>query len=159
MESKKELTFERVFDAPNELVWKAWTDQELVKQWWGPRGVFNPICELDVKPNGLIHIVMEAGEELGSFKETKWPMTGKFEELDKPNKIVFSANAISNDKVILENLTTVTFKEENGKTKMIVHIVVKKIFPGAEQAISGMEQGWNQHLDKLGEFLRNEETK
>ena len=41
----KELTITRTFDAPRDLVWKAWTDEKMVKKWWGPRGVTNPTCE------------------------------------------------------------------------------------------------------------------
>jgi uncharacterized protein YndB with AHSA1/START domain len=152
-DAKKELTMTREFDAPRELVFKAWTDQELVKQWWGPNGVHNPVCEVDAKPGGLIHIVMEAGEELGKFKGTQWPMEGKFEEVVTPSKLVFTANAINDGKVILEHRTTVTFDEIDGKTKMNVHIVVTKALPGSEFAIQGMEQGWNQQLDKLVTFV------
>jgi hypothetical protein len=50
---------------------------------------------------------MEAGEELGKFKGTQWPMEGEFVELDEPKKIVFNANAINEGKVILEHQTTV----------------------------------------------------
>src|SRR5256885_398019 len=112
----KELTMVREFDAPAELVFKAWTDEKLVTKWWGPRGVFTPICEVDAKPGGKIHIVMEAGETLGQYKGTQWPMTGEFVEIDKHKKIVFTANAINNGKVILEHQTTVIFDEVDGKT-------------------------------------------
>ncbi len=149
----KELTMTRTFDAPRDVVFNAWTDAKLVAQWWGPNGVFNPVCEVDARVGGKIHIIMEAGEELGKFKGTQWPMTGEFKEIEKPSKIVFAANAINNDTVILEHLTTVTFEEENGKTKMKVHVVVTKALPGSEFAIKGMEQGWNQQLDKLVKFI------
>lgn len=152
-EIKKELTLSRVFDAPRKLVWKAWTDEKLIQEWWGPNGVINPICEVDAKVGGLMHIVMEAGEELGATKGMRWPMTGQFVELKEPEKIVFTANAMTNDKPILEHTTTVTFEDMNGKTKMTVHIMVTKVLPGAEQAIGGMEAGWNQQLDKLVTFV------
>lgn len=153
-DTKKELMITRVYDAPADLVYKAWIDPKLVAQWWGPKGVFTPVCELDARPGGRMYIVMEAGEELGKFKGTQWPMEGSFVELDEPKKIVFTANAIQNGKVILEHRTTVTFVENNGKTTMRVHVVVTKVLPGSEFAIKGMEQGWNQQMDKLGEFLQ-----
>ena len=153
-DTKKELTIERTFDAPRELVWKAWTDAKLVQEWWGPRGVTNPTCEVDAKVGGKIHIVMLAGEELGSMKGQEWPMTGEFTEIDEPKKMVFTSNAIMNDKPMLENLVTVTFEEQDGKTKMVAHIVVTKATPEAEMALKGMEMGWNQQMDKLGEFLQ-----
>jgi uncharacterized protein YndB with AHSA1/START domain len=152
-DTHKELTMVREFDAPAELVFKAWTDEKQVTKWWGPQGVFTPVCEVDARPGGKIHIVMEAGETLGEYKGTQWPMTGEFVELDEPKKIVFTANAIDKGKVILEHRTIVTFDEVNGKTKMTVHIVVTKILPGSEFAIAGMEQGWNSQLDKLVEFV------
>ena len=170
-ESKKELTMTRVFDAPRELVYKAWLDPEMVKQWWGPQGVFIPTCELDTKPGGRMYIVMEAGEELGKFKGPQWPMEGEYVELDEPKRIVFKANAINEGKVVLEHTTTVTFEDlpagkagENGppshkaserqrKTKMTAHVVVTKVLPGSEFAIAGMEQGWHSQFDKLVEFI------
>lgn len=63
----KEFTITRMFDAPRELVWKAWTDQKLIRKWWGPRGVTNPTCEWDARPGGKIDLVMLAGKELGQF--------------------------------------------------------------------------------------------
>src|SRR5882672_8945741 len=146
-ESKKELTLTRIYDAPRELVFKAWTDPELVQQWWGPRGVMNPTCEWEAKPGGNIHIVMLAGEELGSFKGQEWPMTGEFKEVQEPEKLVFVANAIVDGKEVMQNLTTVTFEEVDGKTKMTVHIVVTKTTPEAAGPLQGMEMGWNQQLD------------
>ena len=152
--TKKELTLTRTFDAPRDMVWKAWTDAKLVQQWWGPRGVTNSVCELDARAGGTIHIVMLAGEELGPFKGQEWPMTGTFEELDEPNKIVFTSNAIVNDKPVMETRTTVILEEENNTTKMTVHILVTKTTPEAAGPLQGMEMGWNQQLDKLGEFLK-----
>ncbi len=64
---EKELILKRTFDAPIGLVWKAWTDQELLKRWWGPKGVTTPICKVDPRPGGEIDIVMLAGEELGEL--------------------------------------------------------------------------------------------
>lgn len=151
---KTDLVLTRVLDAPRERVWKAWIEPEQVKKWWGPKGVFIPVCEMDARSGGRIYIVMEAGEELGEFKGTQWPMEGKFVELDEPKKIVFNANAINEGKVVLEHQTTVTFEEDNGKTTMNVHIVVTKVLPGSEFAIAGMEQGWNSQLDKLVEFIK-----
>jgi uncharacterized protein YndB with AHSA1/START domain len=153
-DTKRELIMTREFDAPRELVYKAWTDPELIKQWWGPRGVFIPVCEVDARQGGKINIVMEAGEELGKFKGTQWPMEGEFVQLDKPKKIVFNANAINEGKVILEHQTTVIFEEKSGKTTIKVHVVLTKVLPGSEFAIAGMEQGWNQQMDKLVEFIK-----
>ena len=162
----KELTLTREFNAPRELVWKYWTDPTLVQKWWGPRGVTNPTCVWEAKPEGNIHIVMLAGEELGPMKGQEWPMTGKVVEVKAPEKLVFTANAIMGGKPILEHKTTVTLEEVNvppsqnatarqAKTKMTVHIVVTMTTPEAAGPLQGMKMGWNQQLDKLGESLMN----
>jgi uncharacterized protein YndB with AHSA1/START domain len=148
-EENKELTLIREFNAPRELVWKYWTDPTLIQQWWGPQGVTNPTCVWEATPGGNIHIVMLAGQELGQMAGQEWPMTGKFEEVDKPKKLVFTANALVNDKPILEHRTTVTLDEVDGQTHMAVHIVVTMTTPEAAGALQGMDMGWNQQLDKL----------
>ena len=152
-DTKKELTLERTFDAPRNLVFKAWMDPELVAQWWGPQGFTAPVCELDPKVGGKITIVMEDSVGLIA-KGSRYPMTGEFKEIDKPKKIVFTSEAIMNDKPIITNLVTVTFTEQDSKTVMNVHVVVTHAEPEAAMALQGMEMGWNQQLDKLREFLK-----
>lgn len=149
----KELTMTRTFDAPREVVFNAWTDPELVAQWWGPNGVTNPTCEWDAKPGGNIHIVMFAGQELGDFAGQEWPMTGQFKEVNSPEKLVYTANAIVNGKEVLQTLTTVTFTERESKTEITVHIQVTKTTPEAAGPLQGMEIGWMQQLDKLVKFI------
>jgi uncharacterized protein YndB with AHSA1/START domain len=155
-DAKKELTLTRVYDASRELVWKAWTDPKLVAQWWGPNGVTNTAHAWEAKPGGKIDLVMLAGEELGPMKGQEWPMTGEFKEVDEPGKLVFTGNAIVNGKEVLQHLTTVTLEEVEGNTHMTVHIVVTKTTPEAAGPLAGMEMGWNQQLDKLGEFLKRD---
>src|SRR5579862_9504059 len=106
-ESKKELTLTRIYDAPVALVWKAWTDPKLVAQWWGPQGFTAPVCEVEVIVGGKINIEMEDSEGLIK-KGSRYPMTGEFKEVDEEKRLVFTSNAIMNDKPILENLVTVT---------------------------------------------------
>src|ERR1700728_3834836 len=56
----KEFVITREFDAPRELVFKAWTDPKYLAQWWGPRGFTNPVCEWDARPGREIYVVMRA---------------------------------------------------------------------------------------------------
>ena len=154
MEENKELTLTRVYDAPREKVWEYWTNPELIQKWWGPQGVTNPTCEWNATPEGNIHIVMLAGEELGPLKGQEWPMTGKFIEVKEPERLVFSANAIQDGKAILEHRTIVTLTQQDGKTHMTVQIQVTMTTKEAEGPLQGMEQGWNQQLDKLGDALK-----
>jgi uncharacterized protein YndB with AHSA1/START domain len=158
MEDKKEVTIDRVFDAPVDLVWRAWIDQELVKQWWGPRMVDIPVCEVDPKVGGKLNIVMEAGKEMGPVAGTKWPMEGEFTEVVENQKLVFKATAKDEDRGLFDTLNTVIFEPDGGKTKLHIHIEVTRTTVEAENAIKGMEMGWNQTIDKLGEFLAKEQN-
>lgn len=151
-----ELVIERVFDAPIALVWQAWIDPEMLRQWWGPRGVTNFICEMNARPGGAIYIVMLAGQELGELAGQKWPMTGVVREVIEQEKLVFISSAIMNNKPILENLVTITFKEHQGKTKITLHVVVTKTTPEAAGPLSGMKAGWTQSIEKLGEYLKQQ---
>ena len=55
---ERQLTLTRVFDAPRELVFQAWTEPEHLKQWWGPNGFTTPACEVDLRVGGAWKIVM-----------------------------------------------------------------------------------------------------
>src|ERR1700722_3748669 len=93
MEPIKDITFEKTFDAPLETVWKAWTDPEMIKQWWGPDNVIIPACEVDLRVGGKIYIVMEAGEAMGQYKGTQWPMLGKFTVVEPNAKLSYDVKA------------------------------------------------------------------
>jgi uncharacterized protein YndB with AHSA1/START domain len=143
------LVMERVFDAPRELVFKAWTDPKHVAQWWGPKGFTNPVCELDVRPGGAILIHMRGPDGV------VYPTKGVYREIAPPERLVFTNNAFEDEEgnSQLEVLTTVTFAEHNGKTKITLRAVVAKSTPEVAAALAGMEEGWNQSLDRLAEDL------
>ncbi len=148
--NKKELTITRIFDAPRELVFKAWTDPKQVAQWWGPNGFTNPVCELEVRPGGAIRIDMRGPDGV------VYPMRGVFHEIVEPERLVFTATAIEDKegKPQLEVHNTVTFAAVDGKTKLTLRAVVIKSTPEAAFALAGMEAGWTQSLDRLAERLR-----
>ena len=157
---KKELTITRIFDAPRDLVWKAWTDQKILQKWWGPKGVTNPICEWDARPGGKIYIVMLAGKELGPAEGMKWPMKGTFKEVIPQSRLVFVGGALDDvdrgSDTFIEHEVTVDFEDLGGKTKMNLHVVITKARgPKAPAALQGMTEGWNQQIDKLSELVAN----
>ncbi len=148
-----ELMISRVFSVPRDRVWQAWTDPAQIAQWWGPRGVTNPTCEWDARPEGKIRVVMLAGKELGPLAGQEWPMTGMVKEVAAPRRLVFSSSAIVDGEPILENLVTVTLEDKGGETIMTLNVVVTMTTPKAAGPLQGMEQGWTQSIDKLGEYL------
>jgi uncharacterized protein YndB with AHSA1/START domain len=145
---ERELTITRVFDAPRELVFKAWTDAKHLAQWWGPRGFTNPVCEIDARVGGTLRIHMRAPD--GSV----YPMKGEIRELVAPERLVFTNIAIDEaGNHIIEGLTTVTFADEGGKTKMTLHTRGTGMVERAADYLKGMEMGWTQSIDRLEALL------
>ncbi len=152
------LVITRVFDAPRELVWKAWTDPERTKRWFGPRGFTTPVYKMDLRVGGKYHSAMRSpdGQDFwstGVFREIVEPerlvMSDSFAD-EKGNKVPASYYGMSPD-WSGESLITVTFEEVEGKTKMTLE----------GSGFSGMSatdrdnarQGWSQSFDKLAEYL------
>ena len=147
-QQKKELKITRILNAPRELVFEAWTNPKHLAEWWGPSGFTNPVCKADAKNGGKIYIEMTAPDG------TVYPMNGTFKEIIKPEKIVFISGALDkNGNTIFEVLNTVTFANENGKTKLTLHAVVDDINDEAKPYIDGMNQGWSQSIDRLEAFV------
>ena len=158
----REFVISRVFDAPRELVWKSWTEPERLKQWWGPKGFKVHTCKVDLRPGGIFHYGMKAPD--GS------DIWGRFtyREIDAPKRLVF-LNAFSDPKGgvarhpghaswPLELLSTVTFDELGGKTKVTVQWVPadsatqveRKTF---DEGRGSMKQGWTGTMDQFAAYL------
>ena len=159
MEPIKEVTFERTYDASPEEVWQAWTDSKKLKQWWGPNNVTIPECEVDLKVGGKFYIVMEAGEAMGQYKGTKWPMIAKFTTIKPNSKLFYDAEAWTEgqkkEETMIEQKTEIILTEgdEAGKTKLKIIATVHKAGPGAGMAVQGMRYGFTEQLGKLDHFL------
>jgi len=148
MANKFDLVLNRVFDAPRDLVWRAWTDPAQLPQWWGPAHFTNPVCRADVRPGGAIYIEMRAPNG------TVYPMSGTFQEVVEPERIVFTSGPTdAQGNLLFEILTTVTFTDQGGKTELKLEAKVLSETAVAPQHLAGMEQGWNQSLDRLGELV------
>jgi uncharacterized protein YndB with AHSA1/START domain len=146
--AKREITITRIFNAPRDLVFKAWIDPKQMAQWWGPQGFTNPVCELDVRTGGAIRINMRAPDGVVH------PMTGTFLEIVAPGRLVFTAVAEDQaGKPLLEALTTVTFEEQGGKTKLTVQASAVGLVDIGWQMLEGMEAGWTQSLERLAELV------
>jgi uncharacterized protein YndB with AHSA1/START domain len=137
----RELTITRVFDAPRELVFETWTKPEHMVRWWGPRGFTLPVCEIDLRSGGVFRFVMRGPDG------RDYPFDGVYLEIVPPERIVFSG--IIHDEPGHEVLTTVTFVEHEGKTKLTVH----QTYSFESDATRGAPEGWTQSLDRLTEYL------
>jgi uncharacterized protein YndB with AHSA1/START domain len=145
---EQELTITRTLDAPRELVFKVWTDPKCVAAWWGPKDFTNPVCELDVRPGGAILIHMRGPD--GKV----YPMTGVYQEIVEPERIVFTSSALDEEgHPLFEVLTTVTFAEPGRKTKQTLQARVIMRTDKAAPYLAGMEMGWAQSLDRLTAYV------
>jgi uncharacterized protein YndB with AHSA1/START domain len=146
--ANRDLTITRIINAPRELVFKAWTDPRHVAQWWGPKDFTNPVCEMDLRPGGAIRIVMRAPDDVD------YPMTGVFREIVAPERLVFTNVAVDKEgNPLLEGLTTVTFAEHNGKTKLTLQTHAVALVARAARMLEGMEAGWTQSLERLEAYV------
>ena len=157
----KPFEISRVFDATRDKVWQAWTEPARLKQWWGPRGFKVHTCKVDLRPGGTFLYGMKAPD--GS------DMWGKFvyREIDAPKKLVFVVSFSDPQGGVTRHpsaetwpayiLSTVTFEEQGGKTRVTVQWtpqdaseIERKTF---EEGRSSMQQGWGGTLDQLTAYL------
>ena len=143
-----EVVITRIFDAPRELVFKAWTDPKHLAKWFGPRGFTNPVCEADARVGGAWHIVMRSPDG------AEHPCGGVYREVVEPERLVFTNIATDKDgNPILDGLTTVIFEEHGDKTKLTLRTRATAVVAYATEHLKGMEAGWTQTLERLAEEL------
>jgi uncharacterized protein YndB with AHSA1/START domain len=135
-----ELVIKRTFDAPRELVWRAWNDPEHARQ-WGPKGFTTPEREMDPRPGGAWRALMISPDG------THYRQHGVVREIVPPERLSFTF--IWDDEPELEMLVTVTFEERGGKTQMTFR---QTGLPSAASR-DGHREGWNEAFDQLGEVI------
>jgi uncharacterized protein YndB with AHSA1/START domain len=144
---EREVILTRVFDAPRELVFQAWTEPAHLAQWWGPHGFTTPACEVDLRVGGAWKIVMRFPD--GSNEHT---MQAVYREILPPERLAFTSVALDKDgNRLLEGLTTVTFADLGGKTKLTLQTRMTGLVSYAARMLEGMEAGWSQSLERLAE--------
>jgi uncharacterized protein YndB with AHSA1/START domain len=145
----EQILITREFDAPKELVWKAWTTPELVKRWWGAKRGEVTLAEIDLRVGGkwrYLAVTTDGGFEVGFH--------GEYREI-VPNERLVSTEVYDGmpqgDGPEQGTLNTATFTEEDGRTKLT--ILVEAPSKEIRDAIieSGMEAGMQDALDLLEE--------
>lgn len=156
-----EFVITRVFDAPRALVWKAWTEEERLKHWWGPKGFKIISAKVDLKPGGVFLYGMQTpnGQE----------MWGKFiyREIVAPERLVFIVSFSDPEGGVtrhpmspnwpLEMMSVVTFADEGGKTAVTVrwrpHNATAEESKVFEAGYDSMRAGWTGTMDQFAEYL------
>jgi len=156
----QELILERIFNAPRELVFQAFSEAEHLKQWWGPRGWTVTVCNVDFRPGGIWHYCMKCiDENQGDFYGFESWGKGIYQEIVAAEKIVYIdyfSDAEGNEAEGMPSTeVTMTFIEHEGKTKLVSR--GKYASPEALKTVMdmGMEQGITETWDRLEEHLES----
>ncbi|NOX43884.1 MAG: SRPBCC domain-containing protein [Gammaproteobacteria bacterium] len=148
---EKTLKIRRIFNAPREKIFSAWTDPEELKQWWGPPGYTAPSVEIDLRVGGSFRVAMQAPD--GGISN----LIGIYRVVTPPEKLVYTWNWESGsacdgeDGPVGETLVTVEFRDLGGDTEVIV---THDGLPD-EKAWSGHNEGWSSSLDRLEALFSN----
>jgi uncharacterized protein YndB with AHSA1/START domain len=145
--SDREIRVTRVFDAPRQLVFDAFTKPELIKRWLtGPPGWTFPICEMDAKVGGAYRYVWRApdGKEMG--------MRGVIREIVRPERIV-ATEVFDEAWYPGEALDTTVFSEQGSKTTLTLTIQYASREARDMALKSGMDQGMAAGYNRLEELL------
>lgn len=143
--SDKEIVITRVFDAPRDLVYKAYTDPKLIPDWWGPRRLTTTVDKMDLKPggswrflsrepNGTLHAFHGVYREITASRKISWT----FEYEGAPGHV-------SNE--------TVTFEDKGGKTLVTITAVYASKADRDGMVNAGMEGGLRESMERLEERL------
>jgi uncharacterized protein YndB with AHSA1/START domain len=143
--AERELVITRVFDAPRDLVFKAWTEPEHLGHWLGPQGFTSTVLAIDVRPGGAYRFHLRGPEG-----DDHW-LQGVYREVVEPERIVMvgawaDANGRPTSPV---TVLTVTFGEHEGKTKLTLHQAVFE----SVTARDAHRNGWTSSLDRLAAYL------
>jgi uncharacterized protein YndB with AHSA1/START domain len=143
--SEREIVMERVFNAPRDLVFKAYTDPDLIPKWWGPGKYTTTVDRMDVRVGGVWRFVQRDAD--GNV----YAFNGEYREIAPPGRLSYTFEFEGMPGHVL--LETVTFEEQGDQTK----VTVTSLFASAEDRDgmlqSGMEQGARESQDRLAELL------
>ena len=145
--AEREIVLTREFGAPRELVWQAWTDPEHFPRWFGPNGFTTTLLSMDVRPGGTSRYTMRGPDG------TDYPNRVVYQEVVRPERLVYLLDDDVDDGSDAFHVT-VTFEEENGRTRL----TQRMLFATAEQregvvSFGAIELG-RQTLERLAEHLR-----
>lgn len=142
---KQEFTFTRVFDAPREKVFKAYTDKKLIPQWWGPKRYVTAIDKMDTRPGGIWRFVQRADNG------REFAFNGVYHAVEPPKQLVDTFEFEGSPGRV--SLETVTLEELNGKTRLTGKSVFQSVEDRDGMLKSGMEEGLTETMGRLAGLL------
>jgi uncharacterized protein YndB with AHSA1/START domain len=146
---RNELVITRMFNAPRELVFKVYTDPNLVPLWWGPRKYTTRVEKMEVRPGGQWRFVQS--DENGS----EFAFHGEYLEIVPPERVVYTFVYEGDEQQSL--IETVLFEESEGRTKMTAIDKFSSLEGLQNMLQEGMESGMNESFARLDELLKEVE--
>jgi uncharacterized protein YndB with AHSA1/START domain len=147
--SDRDLVLTRLIDAPREKLFRAWTEPELLKQWFAPLPYTTPVAELDVRPGGASLVVMRGPDGV-----------------DMPNRGVY-LEVVPNERLVVTDAYTrawepaekpfmtviLTFEDRGGKTQYTARVRHWTVADRETHEKMGFHQGWGQCADQLAALV------
>jgi len=140
------VVMERVFDAPREAVFKAFTDPRAIPQWWGPKRLTTTVDRMDVRPGGLWRFVQRDADG------NEYAFHGVHKVIDSP-KLLSATFNFEGIPGVHELLQTVTFEDLGGRTKVVSIATYANVEDLDGMVASGMESGATESWDRLAELV------
>lgn len=145
---EREITAERIFNAPIELVWKVWTDPRHLEKWWGPNGFITTTKEFDFKAGGVWNHIMHGPDGTDYRNDITYTL------IDEPNRIEYDHGPSPDFHV------TIKFEDDNGSR---TRFSVQMLFPTKEERDRTVEkfgaiEGMNQMLGRFEIYLSDMKT-
>jgi uncharacterized protein YndB with AHSA1/START domain len=140
-----DILITRSFDAPRDAVFKAFTDPDAVRQWWGLNSTETVVDQLEARPGGRWRFVQRDGEG------NEYGFHGVYHDLEAPERIVYTFEFEGMPGHVL--LETVTFEEQDGRTLMTDVSVFQSVADRDGMLQSGMESGAEEGFVRLDEYL------
>jgi uncharacterized protein YndB with AHSA1/START domain len=158
LRNKKELHFERYFAAPLDVVWRAWTEADRLRAWWGPEKTTVAECEIDLRLGGRLYIVTVASKAMGKYAGTRWPMEGTFTRIDEPQRLTYNARSWTEGAEATQTIhhtNDLSLTDHGEKTSLTLHVAITEIRPGpkAKLAVFGIKGAYKSQLDALQKHL------
>ena len=146
------LTFTRTFDASRNRVFDAWTSAERLSNWFCPAGFTIVSCAVDFRLGGVFEVAMRSSES----RVFRWRNT--YRDIVVPQHLAYSSSILDEaGGPIFDAVTSVTFRDRDGGTLLIVESSIEKLHdPAAAVFAEAMEPGWREGLGNLAAFLQRQ---
>jgi uncharacterized protein YndB with AHSA1/START domain len=142
------LELRRVIRASRERVFAAWTRPEELRKWFGPGGIFVPEADVDLRPGGAYHLVMQGSmDNKPEEADRRMPVAGEYTAIVPNEMVSFTWRPAWENQA--ESEVTIRLRDVEGGTE--VHLIHERI--ASSTSCSGYDRGWKSCMEKLANYL------